>query len=140
MEKILLTNPDILPEENVLEFALGESYPAYVSLLSAITGNETGLVPQWNYYKDGKACLCKVQYKKKTVFWLSVWDSYFKTAFYFTEKHLADFKELPVNPALKEQLSLAKPFGKLIPLALTISDTSQLDDLKVIVDFKKTLI
>ncbi|PKP08994.1 MAG: hypothetical protein CVU09_13085 [Bacteroidetes bacterium HGW-Bacteroidetes-4] len=43
---------------------------------------ETPWQVQWRYYNDGKAWLCKVSYKKKTVFWLSVWEAYFKVAFY----------------------------------------------------------
>jgi hypothetical protein len=85
METMVLKQPSISPTKKVLENALGKSYAAYEELVNTITGD--GLTSQWKYYNDGKAWLCKVQYKNKTVFWLSVWDRYFKMGFYFTEKN-----------------------------------------------------
>jgi hypothetical protein len=139
MEKPLLNDSEIFPDDSVLESVLGKAFPAYSSLISAFSGNEIGLVPEWRYYKDGGAWLCKVQYKKKTVFWLSVWDNYFKTGFYFTERHLAGIGELPIDSALKEQIATAKPFGKLFPLSLTFHVAKPRNDLKQIVEYKKKL-
>ena len=88
MEKRLLSEQEIIPTEEVLKDVLGNGYRAFEELINAITTPELGLIPEWNYYKDGKSWLCKVCYKKKTIFWLSVWDKFFKICFYFTEKHL----------------------------------------------------
>lgn len=76
METQLLRNPEILPSEEVLKDALKNSFPAYNELINAITSNTLGLLPEWHYYNDGKAWLCKVVFKKKTIFWLSVWEQY----------------------------------------------------------------
>jgi Protein of unknown function (DUF3788) len=57
-----------------MERVLGGSYSAFEELMKIITDNKYGLGAEWNYYKDGKSRLCKVCYKRKTVFWLSVWD------------------------------------------------------------------
>ena len=78
-------------------------------------------MPEWNYYKDGNAWLCKVCLKKKTVFWLSVWDKYFRTGFYFSEKYRSGVMELDIGDDLKENFSQAKPIGKLIPLAISVN-------------------
>ncbi len=83
--------------------------------------------------------MCKVQYKNKTVFWLSVWPGYFNTTFYFTEKHLESFGHLPVNESYKAQLATVPRIGKLIPLTIQISDKTVFDDLSIIIDFKKRL-
>lgn len=137
MEQLLLRDPNILPDENVLKSILGNSFEVYIMLFNRIA--EAGLIPQWNYYKDGKAWLCKVQYKKKTVFWFSVWDLYFKVGFYFTEKIFPAFQELNIDSSIKDQLAGAKPFGKLYPLTFTVNDDSLLDDIYKVIDFKKKL-
>ena len=139
MERPILNDPEILPDEDVLKQALKEAYFAYSEFNDLITCPENGLTPIWNYYKDGKSWLCKVQYKNKTVFWLSVWPGYFNTTFYFTEKHLESFGHLPVNESYKAQLATVPRIGKLIPLTIQISDKTVFDDLSIIIDFKKRL-
>jgi len=140
MEKLLLTNPEIIPERQVLESALRDAFPTFEKLFSFFSEKEENLVHGWRYYNDYRAWLCKVQFKKKTVFWLSVWDAYFKITFYFSEKHLDEFFELPIDESVKELLNQSKPSGKLISLVLTIRDSGQLDDVRHMIDFKKKIL
>jgi hypothetical protein len=122
-----------------LENALEKTYEVYEELMDAITGKEYELTPQWHYYNDGKAWLCKVQYKKKTVFWLSVWDKYFKMGFYFTEKSCKGIFELDIDENIKKEFKKHKPVGKLLPLVLNITKKAQLKDALTIIEYKKSL-
>ncbi|MFA6401802.1 MAG: DUF3788 family protein [Salinivirgaceae bacterium] len=139
METPVLREKDIFPSKEVLEIALGESYLAFEELIQKVTDTQYGLEPVWNYYNDGKAWLCKVCYKKKTIFWLSVWDKYFKTGFYFTEKTGLGIKELAIDNEIKESFNRNKPIGKLIPLTITISLKEQINDVLKVIEYKKSL-
>ena len=139
MERPLLQDPDITPVKEVLQNVLKESYPVFEEMMTIITDAKYGLVPEWNYYRDGKAWLCKVVYKKKTVFWLSVWDKYFRTSFYFTEKHLSGIAELEIEESIMEDFRSRKPTGKLFPLVISLSRKEQIKDLLKIIEFKKSL-
>jgi hypothetical protein len=139
MEKTLLDDPQIFPSKDVLKNALKDSYSVYEEFIGIIADAKFGLVPEWNYYRDGKSWLCKVCYKKKTVFWLSVYDEYFKTGFYFSEKHIPAIAELDIDNSIKEDFSSRKPVGRLLPLGITISRKVQIKDVLTIIAFKKTL-
>ncbi len=139
METRLLREQDVPPTKEVLANALGNSYPAFEALMEIITNPQYGLVPEWNYYKDGKAWLCKVCYKKKTVFWLSVWTDFFKTTFYFTEKNCSGVIVLDIEEKIKEDFERNKSIGKLIPLTLNIDRKEQIQDLLKIIEYKKSL-
>jgi len=139
MDKPLLNDPAVPPSPEVLKNALGASYKVYEKTLAAITGEPYGLVPEWRYYNDGKAWLCKVVFKKKTIFWLSVWDGFFKAGFYFVERHLEGIYELGVDESIKQELKKAKPFGTLFPVTLSIKKPDQISDLLSIIDYKKSL-
>jgi hypothetical protein len=139
METQLLRDRDIFPSKEVLENAIGDSYPVFEELMETIEGAGFGLAPEWNYYKDGKAWLCKVLYKKKTIFWLSVWDKFFKTSFFFTEKTRSGVVELDIEESIKEGFSHSKPIGKLIPLVISIDRKEQLKDLLRVIEYKKSL-
>ena len=139
MEKPLLREQEIIPTGEVLKNVLGESYSAFEELINTITTPEFGLIPEWNYYKDGKSWLCKVCYKKKTVFWLSAWDKFFKITFFFTEKHLEGIASLDIEENIKDDFGKVKPVGRLLPLLISINKTEQLSDALKIIEFKKRL-
>ena len=137
MEVQLLREQEIFPSEEVLKTTLGQVYGAWAALETQVTQGEFSLTLEWNYYRDGKSWLCKVCHKKKTVFWLSVWEGFFKTAFYFTEKHLEGIAKLDISEQIKEDFCRMKPIGKLLPMIINIDRREQLTDLLKIVRFKK---
>ena len=138
-ETILLREKEIEPTNEVLENALGEElFIIYQELIKIFT-DEFNLEPQWRFYKDGNAWLCKVVYRKKTILWLSVWENYIKTGFYFTEKTGIGVLELDIDNTIKEVFEVAKPIGKLIPLTIDINQKKQIKDLKELVEYKKKL-
>ena len=139
METPLLRDPGTPPSDEILKGVLRSSYSAYEETIKTITGPEYGLMPQWNYYKDGKAWLCKVCYKKKTVFWLSVWEGYFKTAFYFVERYCPGIDKLVIDESIKEDFKTKKPFGTMFPLVIKISKKDQIKDLLKVIEYKKSL-
>jgi hypothetical protein len=139
METKLLRDQQVFPTREVLENALGKSYPAFDGLTEILTGDPYGLTTEWRYYNDGKAWLNKVCHKKKTIFWLSVWDQYFKTTFYFSEKTGEGISELHIEEALKASFHRSRPIGKLIPLTVTIREKEQIEDVIKIAAYKKGL-
>lgn len=139
MDKIMLDDPAVAPDAEVLARVLGKAYPAYEAVIASVTAPDCGIEPQWRWYNDGKAWLCKMVYKKKTVFWLSVWDGFFKAGFYFLERHCQGIHELDIDPAIKEALSVAKPFGTLYPVTLEMRKEEQIGDLLRIIGYKKKI-
>lgn len=139
MEKPLLNDPDVFPDRKILAETLGKSHAVFEELISAIAGDDYGLSFEWRYYNDGKAWLGKATYKKKTIFWLSVWDGFFRTGFYFTEKTRPGLMEQPIDETLKSEFAQNKPTGKLIPLSIKLTKKKQLKDVLKIVRYKKTL-
>jgi hypothetical protein len=139
MEIQLLRDQQVPPSKEALKDALGKSYSAYEELNNIITTPNFALEMQWNYYKDGKAWLSKVCYKKKTIFWMSVWDNFFKTGFYFTEKNCSGLMELDIDEKIISDFKSRKPIGKLLPLAISVKSKEQIKDVIKIIEYKKKL-
>ena len=139
METRLLRDKEVYPNKEVLENALGESYLAFIELFDTISNEQYALVSEWRYYKDGQSWLCKVSNKKKTVCWISVWNEFFKTGFYFTEKTLLGINELNIEKDIKDDFRQSKNIGKLIPLVINVSRKEQIDDVLKIIKYKKKL-
>lgn len=140
METILLTDPDIEPTDEVLEKEVGELFPLLKGFLDTITSEEYKFSPEWRFYKDGGAWLCKICHKKTTVVWLSLFPSSFKLAFYFTEKTGAGIRGLNIDDGLKRSYEINEPSGRLNPLVVEVSDEDQLSDAFTLIRFKSELI
>jgi len=136
MESMPLKDPAVYPDKQVLQKVLGGSYDAFEQLTTLISEKEFALVPEWRYYNDGKAWLCKVVHRKKTVFWLSVWEGYFRSAIYFTARNEEDISALDIDPMVKKNFAEAKRIGKLIPLIFVIREREQLKDLLKAIKYK----
>ncbi|MDF1575792.1 MAG: DUF3788 family protein [Bacteroidales bacterium] len=132
----LLKDPEVFPSEEVLEKVLGKTYPVFEAFMNAAESEEFKLNPEWRYYNDGKAWLCKIVFKKKTVVWLSVWSNSFKVAFYFTEKSGEGITELEISDSIKEAYIKHVPIGKLKPVIVEIREKSQLPDIYSLLEYK----
>lgn len=135
--KQLLTEAEIFPDNAVISAGLGAGFKAYELFMSQTA--KLGIDVEWRYYNDSKAWLGKNTFKKKTVFWLSIWEGLFKISLFFTEKTRAGVYELAVSKEIKESLANQKPMGKLIPLVLELSAPDQLDDAISLVAYKQNL-
>lgn len=134
-----LTDETVYPDARVLKAALGAVHPVFQELMTTIQGEVYGLVPGWKYYQDGKAWLCKVTRKTKTVFWLSVYEKAFKTSFFFTAKTGDGVSTLDIDEEIKIAFQTTPIAGKLKPLVLEIDDRSYLKDALHLIEYKKNL-
>ena len=136
---MILNDPTVYPSVEVLSAVLGGSYSAYGELSLKVSEPPFGLTLEWRFYKDGNAWLCKVCHGKKTIFWLSVWDGFFKTTFYFTEKTGRGIEGLEISEEVKKSFSGSKPAGQLFPLTISHRDHLYIPDVLVIADYKMHL-
>lgn len=132
----ILKDPKVTLNSQVLKSNLGKLYAIYEKLVTTIESERFKATPEWKFYKDGGAWLCKITRKKKTVFWLSAWKSHFKAAFYFTEKTGKGITDLSIKRAHKIAYTEAPPIGNLKPLIMEISTEAQLKDVFTVADYK----
>jgi hypothetical protein len=127
INSIVLNDKEKYPDEAVLSLVLKESFNAYKKLLELF--DENNLSYEWIYYKDVKAWLCKVQKKKRTIVWMSAWDSFIQSTIYFPEKYIDKVFELNINDIIKEKFTSTKNVGKSKPCIFEIKDE------KILMDF-----
>jgi len=84
MEKPILNDPSVYPDDAELARHLGRAKTAWDALVEEVGKNPSLELVDWKYYRDGKAWLSRVVQKKKTLCWISVWPKCFKVTFYFS--------------------------------------------------------
>jgi len=145
----LLRNPDIQPTGDVISAALGEAYDAYTKFVSELERHEIQL--EWRYYTDGKAWLGKGLHtwtgarggqNKATVFWLSIWDSFFKVSIYIPEKARADAFRLPLDDEAKQMILDSKMMGekwRFFPLVFELHSDDMFETIFTLAHFRKSI-
>ncbi len=140
MDKPLLNDKQEYPDDAVLSKYLGKSKTIWDAFGKHLSAEFAVMSLEWNFYNDGKAWLCKLVHKKKTVCWISVWDQFFKTTFYFTEKYDKEIAALKIEQVYKENYKASKSFGKLKPLTVEVKTKKSLDSIYELIKFKSSII
>ena len=104
MEQRVLVDEAVYPDDGILRSVLGDTFSTYSEFVGTIQSENIGCACLWKYYKDGKSWLCKGTFRKKTIFWLAVYDGYFVVCFYFTEKPGRVFRLLTSMPPSRTSL------------------------------------
>ena len=134
LNNIELRDESIYPDEQVLKSVLGRSHNAYLQLLELFDG--CGMTCEWRYYKDGKAWLCKVQLKKKTIVWTSAGKGYMQAGIYFPARLLKEILSLEISEETKERIKKTKNVGKSKPCIFGIRTKKDLTDFEKVMHFK----
>jgi len=134
INRIELRDEYVYPDEHVLRAVLGESYDAYMRLTELFDTNQMSY--EWRYYRDGKAWLCKVQKKKRTIIWMSAWKGYMQAVIYCPHKFLYGVYELDIGETLKNKIRLTKDVGKSKPCIFEIRDQQIIEDFEKVMKFK----
>lgn len=132
--KLELTDPDIHPGEEIIKKVLGRSYNAFSELMDLFEKN--GLLYEWRYYRDGKAWLCKVQFRKRTIVWMSLWTGFAKATIYLAGKYLDDILKLEISPETKSRILETNNVGKLRPCTFEIRNIEVLKEFEEVMKFK----
>ena len=144
----MLRNHDIEPSSDVIAKALKESNNTYIKFIKELTSHDIYL--EWRYYNDGKAWLAKGLFKwkgvrggqnEKTVFWLSVWDGFFKVSIFVPEKARTDALSLPLDNEVKLMISASQQMGKLkyFPIVFDLSSDEMFESVFLLADFRKSI-
>ena len=145
----MLRDPGIQPTDEVIAAALGEANDAYQAFLSRLNG--MGIELAWRYYTDGKAWLRKGLYRwtgarggqrETTVFWLSLWQGFFRVTIYVPEASRADILSLPLDDEVKRMAEEGERMGnrlKYLPLVFDLRSDELFPSVFALADFKKSI-
>ena len=137
-EKPVLNNKDEYPDNRIIHKVLKDNFVLYEELINSLTKTPYDLGYEWRYYNDGKSWLCKILDKKRTVLWLSIFDGYFKVAFYFSAKTSTGINDLEIDASIKSDFEKADFIGKVKPLVISVLNKENIGDILKIADYKKT--
>lgn len=144
----LMRSKDIHPSDENIAECLGSANKAYKLFTHQLLNYEIDI--QWRYYTDGNAWLAKGLYrwtgvrggkKELTVFWLSIWEGFFKVTVYVPEKYRNEALKMPLDDELLKQINDTSQMGKLkyFPIVFDLRTDDLLESVFTVIDFKKSI-
>lgn len=138
-DKPSLKDPEQYPDDEVLGSYLGPAKSVWDAFMDMIKNDHPLYTPEWRYYKDGGNWLCKVIKKKKTICWVSVWDGFFKTTFYFGDKAEPLILESDLDQAYKDLFVNGKHYGKIRGITVEVREAADLVHTEKLMGIKEKL-
>jgi hypothetical protein len=139
MDTPVLTDKTQFPTDEIIFSHLGKRKALWIVAFDSIAKEYPELSKEWRYYNDGKSWLMKVRRKSKTIFWLSVRDNSFRTAFYFTDKAEKAIEESTLSEKLKQQFRERNRSSKINGIRIVVATKKDISDLKKLIDLKLRL-
>ena len=136
MDKLILTDKNQYPTEEIIFSNIGKTKKHWDSIFNYIHTEYPQFSELWKYYNDGKSWLLKVTKKSKTIFWLSIISNSFRITFYFGDKAESAIMESPISEKLKKQFKEGKRFGKIRGLTLLMNDKQNIEFVKELILIK----
>ncbi|HPG39434.1 MAG TPA: DUF3788 family protein [bacterium] len=138
-QKPSLNDPNEFPGDEVLADYLGPAKKAWDAFMTMLKEEYPSFSGEWRYYNDGKSWLYKLTKKKDTICWVSVWEKFFKTGFYFGDKA----EDLITNSGLPEeyidQYLNGQKFGKIRAVTVDVKKPKDLEVTKILMGIKEKL-
>lgn len=135
----VLSDKSQFPTTEIIYGHIGKAKPLWLALFEHIHASRPDFNEEWRYYNDGKSWLMKVTRKSKTIFWLSVIASSFRTTFYFTERAADAIQGSQLSPALKEQFVSGKQYNKIRGITITYKNAADIKDAKILLQLKLSI-
>jgi hypothetical protein len=136
MEKLVLSDPSIFPDNELIFRIIGTNKVHWQKLMGKVHEVYPDAVEQWNYYKDGKNWLFRMIRKKKTLFWIGVLEETFRITFYFGDKGepLIEKSSLPLQ--MKQAFNTSKRFGQFRGLSIRVGQDEDIENALKLVEIR----
>lgn len=138
-ENILFDDKNVRPTREMIFSHLGDKKALWVDLMDHLESNYKGSEGMWNFYNDGKRWLYKHVLKKKTLFWLTVYEGSFTVTFYFGDKAEPVILSSGLSQKIKDDFLTGQRYGKIRAISIPVTHKDDLIPARLLVEIKSKI-
>ena len=136
MSENVFTTKETMPDEEMVKEKLGANYAHLVNLRQFIDDEIGVTTREWKFYGKKHGWNLKTFLKKRNLFFIIIYDGYFRIGFVFGEKAVISVLESGIDPSLKKELEEARKYAEGRGLAIRVDNADRLEDIKELVKIK----
>jgi hypothetical protein len=135
-ENILFDDKNVRPTDELVFSHIGKKKDLWIDLMNHVDSNYKGSEGQWNFYNDGKRWCHKRVFKKKTLFWLTVYEGSFTVTFYFGDKAETVILSSELSQQIKDDFKTGKRYGKIRAISIPVTHKDDLIPVRQLIEIK----
>lgn len=134
--KSIFTFKNSKPTDEDLENALGNTYQIWKDIEDFTKIKYKNAICEWNFSSQKFGWSYKIKDSKRVLVYLLPRDRFFKVAFVFGEKALAQIFESDISETIKSDLNNAKKYTEGKGIRIEVKDLSDMKDIQKLVILK----
>ena len=136
MEPIALTDPSIIPDNELVFIMIGDKSVFWQQILDHLYQNHKDITEIWRFYNDGKSWLFRTLKKKNTIFWVAVLKDTFRVGFYFGDKAEPMILQSDLPENIKDDFKTATRYNTIRAISVTMNDAVDVDTVIKLIELK----
>ena len=135
MSDYAFTEKENRPDDDSLAEKLGPAFEFWTRIKTAVPEICSPTTEEWKFY--GKyGWQMKTFLKKRNLFFLIPYESYFKVVFIFGDRAVDAIEKSDVEEGFKNEIRNAKKYGEGRGLAIEVRDGTHIEDFKRLLEIK----
>jgi len=135
----MFTDMAVKPTEELIFSIIKEKKNLWQALMNHLSESYPASSGDWHYYNDGKQWLFKLVQKKKTLFWLSLFEETFRVTFYFGDKALPVIEESDLPLSIKNDFKTGKKYGAIRGITVLVKEESDVVNVQKLIAIKNKM-
>jgi hypothetical protein len=135
----MFSDKELKPTEELIFSIIKDKKELWHSLMNHLNEMYPSSEADWHYYNDGKQWLFKAVQKKKTLFWLSLFEETFRVTFYFGDKALPLIEECDLPDSIKNDFKTGKKYGAIRGITVLVKEECDVTSIQKLIDIKSKL-
>jgi len=124
------------PNDQALVRALGKTYPLWAEIEKHIATTLGESIEEWKYYGMKSGWTVKTLYKKRNLFFFTACKGYFRIAFVFGDRAVAEIVTSDLPKAMIEEITNAKKYAEGRGIRIDVKTRRDVESVKKLIAFK----
>lgn len=136
MSEIIFDEKSKQPDDDLLSQKLGGVYPFWLEIKNFAEEICGGISEEWKYYGKNYGWQLKTLLKKRNLFFLIPYESFFKVVFIFGDRAVAKIEQSNISNEIKNDIRNAKKYMEGRGIAIDVRDGESLPNIKSLLQIK----
>jgi len=136
MEPIVLTDPSITPNEELIFSRIGDKSKLWKEIMEYLYAHYQDISEEWKFYNDGKCWMLRLNKQKKTLCWIGVLETTFRVGFWLGNKATPIIEKSDLPERIKDDYRNAKQYKIGRGLSVVVNDHTDVENVIRLIGLK----